>query len=1218
MATRRHFNASVVELEQLFQSAQNDHEVLTALRDELVHRNTRRAQKLAASVARVLASSPSSVETDNINRTAARRTSTTRVEPHSNQGMDSLIDPDVASESMTRQAPKTADSTSSSIESPQQDSADASTHSPPKQAASVACFGDATPDFAVEGDVKPGADSILAAWLALEVLSPHSIPGVRELISTGRTLVRLDESPEPWRERRYWTRDNERAVYWMVYLAELDLAKATDEILRIYPDDVVDERANVRGTTTLAVVVVDSFGKPVENKIFLSSFAWGYGQIRNGHLNGLARFPVEERQIVERLEKGFTRLDEEGQIVPLTRYDLEAATDWLSTKLSLPASNVIRPGIAIRVPRFGDRMDAPEPELLNSFFINDLVLARDVMREGKAGRALSSFLGTNDVAERIDIVRHVTQLRATLAPGNMPLARWPGAGRYPLVLMQQAAINHAMHELAKSGVVGVNGPPGTGKTTLLRDVVAKVVLDRATVLAGFENPLDAFSHVTSMRTGGGYTHLYKLDDSLLGHEIVVASSNNKAVENISREIPSASAVSDDLDPPARYFQSISDQVATGKGAVKVGATWGLVAAALGNSANREVFAQSFWWDKQRGMACYLKAVLEGERTEVAAIGDDGAETREVPEVITSENPPCGEIEARERWRLARKRFKASLEKVESIRNRLQFGYEAVKCKPTASQQLREAVKVLDSCQINFTDAAEREKIAKLASEYASREQHDASKLCDDVRLLRPGFFARLFRTRSYRDWLPNMSDALDGLASARMRAVGALEASRQAGDDLRSQTQLLRSAESKKKEAEQYLNKILSVIESVRGLVGENMADDEFWAVESSTLQLRSPWVFDEFQRARDSLFVEAFALHRAFIDAAAKPLRHNVRAALELLKGRALRNKQEEARTPLWASLFLVVPVISTTFASASRLFGPLGREKLGWVLVDEAGQAAPQQAVGLLWRARRAIVIGDPMQIQPVVTTPRKLIRALFAEHKVNPEEWAAPNVSAQILADRVSWFGTNIITDNGDVWVGSPLRVHRRCENPMFKISNHVAYDSLMVYGTQEGDSEIGKRLGPSCWIDAASDAVGKWSHQEGVFALQLLRDLLDAGLANPDVFFITPFRIVARNLRELIRNDPGIAKRLPCKSEKWVAERVGTVHTFQGKEAEAVVVVLGAPLDESAGARRWAGCPPNLLNVAVTRAKQRLYVIGSREAWKNAGAFTHLAQNLPLRP
>ncbi len=32
-----------------------------------------------------------------------------------------------------------------------------------------------------------------------------------------------------------------------------------------------------------------------------------------------------------------------------------------------------------------------------------------------------------------------------------------------------------------------------------------------------------------------------------------------------------------------------------------------------------------------------------------------------------------------------------------------------------------------------------------------------------------------------------------------------------------------------------------------------------------------------------------------------------------------------------------------------------------------------------------------------------------------------------------------------------VGSPLRVHRRCLNPMFAVANRIAYDGLRVYGT-----------------------------------------------------------------------------------------------------------------------------------------------------------------------
>jgi superfamily I DNA and/or RNA helicase len=51
-----------------------------------------------------------------------------------------------------------------------------------------------------------------------------------------------------------------------------------------------------------------------------------------------------------------------------------------------------------------------------------------------------------------------------------------------------------------------------------------------------------------------------------------------------------------------------------------------------------------------------------------------------------------------------------------------------------------------------------------------------------------------------------------------------------------------------------------------------------------------------------------------------------------------------------------------------------------------------------------------------------------------------------------------------------------------------------------------------------------------------------------------------------------------------------------------------------LPSQSGARGWAGGAPNLLNVAATRAKENLYVVGARSAWREAGVFRHLAAAL----
>jgi superfamily I DNA and/or RNA helicase len=71
------------------------------------------------------------------------------------------------------------------------------------------------------------------------------------------------------------------------------------------------------------------------------------------------------------------------------------------------------------------------------------------------------------------------------------------------------------------------------------------------------------------------------------------------------------------------------------------------------------------------------------------------------------------------------------------------------------------------------------------------------------------------------------------------------------------------------------------------------------------------------------------------------------------------------------------------------------------------------------------------------------------------------------------------------------------------------------------------------------------------------------------------------------------------------------RVGTVHTFQGREHEVVILVLGGG---TPGARQWAAGTPHLLNVAITRARDRLYVIGDRAAWQTVG-FARYLDRLP---
>jgi superfamily I DNA and/or RNA helicase len=71
--------------------------------------------------------------------------------------------------------------------------------------------------------------------------------------------------------------------------------------------------------------------------------------------------------------------------------------------------------------------------------------------------------------------------------------------------------------------------------------------------------------------------------------------------------------------------------------------------------------------------------------------------------------------------------------------------------------------------------------------------------------------------------------------------------------------------------------------------------------------------------------------------------------------------------------------------------------------------------------------------------------------------------------------------------------------------------------------------------------------------------------------------------------------------------WIERCCGTVHTFQGKQEDEVIFILGCDNKSGTGAAEWAGKKPNLLNVAVTRAKYRIAIIGDSAVWKKVSNF-----------
>ena len=297
------------------------------------------------------------------------------------------------------------------------------------------------------------------------------------------------------------------------------------------------------------------------------------------------------------------------------------------------------------------------------------------------------------------------------------------------------------------------------------------------------------------------------------------------------------------------------------------------------------------------------------------------------------------------------------------------------------------------------------------------------------------------------------------------------------------------------------------------------------------------------------------------------------------------------------WNWINITIPVISSAFASFSRMCKNLGAETLGHLFIDEAGQALPQAAVGAIYRSRHVMAVGDPLQIKPVFTLDSNTLYMLGGHFGVT-EKYLSASASVQTLVDAASQYGFYRKHDRSvDSWLGIPLWVHRRCRYPMFTISNVISYDGFMVQGME--------RYGKTGWFDVGGTANNKYVEEQGDFLLQKLREMIDK---NPKILdknekdmicVITPFSNVAYQLSRKLRKI-----HFTRYDEQGKPTNVGTVHTFQGKEAPIVFFVLGTD-KQSSGAARWAVTEANILNVAATRAKEEFYIIGDRKLYLGLG-------------
>jgi len=1024
---------------------------------------------------------------------------------------------------------------------------------------------------------------IIEFWRAVEMFSPPAIPPARP----AQRVFDVDSGePLPWNpghpvQATRLTKDQawRHTVYVGLYPWEAVFSALKD----VFPPapDSYEERPS--GQSALLGFAVSEKGILLEGSAVLSACAWATaraldpGPSAAAWLDGFAGI---ERGFASGLEETLLgRTDEQRKPVVLDwgilTECLEGAIAALGVEDVLPIS-----GVRVSSEKVARRSAGTvEHDFLNSFIADDLARVAAAAGAGEVGAALREYLRPTadlDLDGRIDVRTRLDEVRRATEPDRLPLGRWPAGPERPLALGQQLAVNEAIAMPRAGGnLFAVNGPPGTGKTTMLRDLVAGLVTERAERLAALADPADAFLDEPDRWETTPYRRvIHRLRPELTGFELVLASSNNGAVENVTLEIPSSEAVDGhwrELAEGIDYFPALAERAMSADR--PSGGAWALVAARLGKSKNRKEFVNAVWWPERRKE------------------GDNRPPPPGLRDLLVSwEDNPEGPS-----WAEAVAAFERVRDRAGAIReDRLQVA--AALHRVAGLESDLEAARAAERAAGERVQASlpRREELVALQRTREDERRRRIEAREEELRR-RPS----VIRFRARAAWRGRDEELAAAIAALDTTLDEVGEELRVLEGEVRAHTEagaVLAAAEKEHDAARR-------VLARYRERTGALMPD-EGWRGDRVARERQAPWTDAELNEARTELFLAALDLHRAFLVHAAKPMRQTLDGTMDMLSGRAPADLSADAARAAWQALFLLVPLVSTTFASVGRLFGRLDREALGWLAVDEAGQATPQSAVGALWRCQRAVIVGDPQQLEPITTIPFRAEQAI-REHYGVEEGWLTGRTSSQGVADRLSHFGTTLPGAERPLWVGAPLTVHRRCDEPMFGLSNKIAYDGLMIEAT---DPALGRdfatrhpTLPQSKWIDVSSDvSQGNWIPAEGEEVDRILAHLDGIDFDLTQVMAIGPFRDVARQLEQRRWRHRGL--------------RAGTIHTAQGKEADIVILVLGSePARE--GARAWAASKPNLLNVAVSRARRRLYVIGNLEAWRRQRYFDLLADRLP---
>ena len=1108
--------------------------------------------------------------------------------------------------------------------------------------------------------MRDTAKQIINYWYSIECLDPKKVPKYKAIsMKHKKELVFTIENDTTTIYQQsvimpYWKDPNSHVSTYVVPLPNYSYHYSIIDKIKCFKDkkDYVldDEHAVllgvVKGTEVLEAFIdkleIEYPEKPYLENVYSASFITDVdGFYKEGTLQ-IAPFIWVIYQMMFQPDVKFKdiKLDgwdevvkdiEKGFNLPEEKVSLDKAAREINAYLQ---ENILKP-MGVDLFRAGDvygycgftaeeiqlvkAETMPINDLKSSFFLDDLQLVLHHIDKLKDNDKVLSYINSlNQDIEHYDLLKDTDQMRKWYNPKVLPYGRWPS--KFNLSLMQQIAVNIAKEN--PKDIFSVNGPPGTGKTTLLKDIIASNIVERAAKFCESNHVNDIFEKVVGR---DGKSFYYNIPSDIAIYGMLVLSSNNKAVENITLELPNISSVEEgtnvstlfnpdsseqqvDLSYFAEdknyeyvkssevYFTFLADRLAESN------EQWGLISARLGKKANITNFM----------------SVLN-------VLSSDMSFIMRIPNVQDA---------------------------FESAKKQFQEQYNLVKVLFSYVTTYEDNIKLVQELKFKIDELKEEiHTIDEELSKYDTLDD-DLLKLIEhknsiETKLIeynnQRSIFDKLWHATNWSILKamgnPTLLSVIEEETTKLQTIKGQLDALHQLVNERES---IINTKDGLLSDIKNLDGTVQGVEKTQQEILGtlKSSGKDTIHCFDDIALKLMSSdedraeahtaflYVCNYLNESRERLLYDALQLQKAVVMSDA--FRNNLKLLSQYWgplneKKNLQKNFDLDMIFPaLLNSLMIAVPVISSTFAAVERfLVNCKSESSLGTIIIDEAGQASPHMLVGALFRAQKAIVVGDPKQIEPVQT-----VQDLFVE-RIGGEgigKYRSKELSVQSLADAQNPFAGIIKNlDGSESWVGCPLVIHRRCKDPMFTVANELSYGGFMINKTMNPKDPI-EPCKESCWITYDASNIGsstgkdRYIQIQGQIAFELIQKLRARNTKFKDIFIITPFTTVAYGFKKYMESisDDIVNWTDTDKDNKssWLKDNIGTVHTFQGKEAKVVIYMLGCQSDGSAnGAIKWVNA--NNVNVAFTRAKEYVYVIGDATKWADLNKNLAFAQRyLPV--